>query len=119
MGNSKNIRKVITGALEKKRADKIIGSSLEASIDIYVSSKIFSKVQNIDFAEIAITSSASIIESSDFTLGFAVDEVKDVSIDVKKASGNKCARCWKILEEVTSSEEICYRCKDAIGSIKD
>ena len=65
----KNIRKVITGALEKKRADKIIGSSLEASIDIYVSSEILSKIQNIDFAEIAITSSASIIESSDFTVG--------------------------------------------------
>ena len=58
----KNIRKVITGALEKKREDKLIGSSLEASIDIYVSPKIFLKLQNIDFAEIAITSSATVIE---------------------------------------------------------
>ena len=115
----KDIRKVITGALEKKREDKIIGSSLEASINIYVSSKIFSKLQNIDFAEIAITSSASIIESSDFTLGFSTDEVDSVSVDIKKSSGSKCNRCWKILEEVTSSNDICHRCKDAIGSSKD
>ena len=32
----KQVRRVITGALEKKRADKIIGSSLEAHIDIYL-----------------------------------------------------------------------------------
>jgi isoleucyl-tRNA synthetase len=115
----KNIRKVITGALEKKRADKIIGSGLEASIDIYVSSNNFAKIQNIDFAEIAITSSASIIESSDFSLGFTIDEIEGISIDIKKASGSKCNRCWKILEEVTSSNEICHRCKDAIGSIKN
>ena len=69
----KDIRRVITGALELKRAEKIIGSSLEASIDIYISSMMYSKLQNIDFAEIAITSSATIIESSSFTLGFSID----------------------------------------------
>ena len=36
----KNVRKVITGALEKKRAEKIIGSSLEAHIKVYVSDEI-------------------------------------------------------------------------------
>ena len=39
----KQIRKVITGALEKKRADKIIGSSLEAHIDVYLEKSILEK----------------------------------------------------------------------------
>ena len=33
----KDVRKVITGALEVKRAEKLIRSSLEASINIYLS----------------------------------------------------------------------------------
>ena len=100
--------------MEKKRADKIIGSSLEASIDIYVSSKNFAKIQNIDFAEIAITSSASIIESSDFSSGFTIDEIEGISIDIKKASGSKCNRCWKVLNEVSSIYNVCNRCVDFV-----
>ena len=115
----KQVRKVITGAIEIKRANKIIRSSLEASVFIYASSEIISNLKKIDLAEIAITSSASIIESSDFTVGFSIDEVDSVSIDIKKASGSKCNRCWKIVEEVTNSNEICHRCKDVISSIKD
>ena len=60
----KNIRKVITGAIEKKRADKIIGSSLEAHIKIYVNEDIKNKIEDISFDEIAITSSFEIIENS-------------------------------------------------------
>ena len=114
-----DFRSNVLTTVEKHRANKIIGSSLEASIDIYISSEILSKLQNIDFAEIAITSSASINESLDFTVGFSIDEVDSVSIDIKKASGRKCNRCWKIVEEVTNSNEICHRCKDVISSIKD
>ena len=36
----KDVRKVITGALEVKRADKTIGSSLESHVDIYLSKEI-------------------------------------------------------------------------------
>ncbi|HIA60510.1 MAG TPA: isoleucine--tRNA ligase, partial [Pelagibacterales bacterium] len=53
----KNVRKVITGALEKKRAEKIIGSSLEAHIKVYVSDEIKKIIAKIHLDEIAITSS--------------------------------------------------------------
>ena len=43
----KNIRKVITGALEKKRADKIIGSSLEAHITVYLSDKLKKDISDV------------------------------------------------------------------------
>ena len=42
----KQIRKVITGALEIKRAEKLIGSSLEAHVDIYVESETLEKIKN-------------------------------------------------------------------------
>ena len=110
----KEVRKVITGALEIKRADKIIRSSLEASIDVYLESKIFLKLRDLNIKEIAITSSANIIESENHKDGFSIDEIVGVSIEVKKASGNKCARCWQVLDEVKNIGEICLRCKDAV-----
>ena len=62
MGNLiKEVRKVITGALEMKRSEKLIRSSLEASINIYVSPKIYSNLKDIDLAEISITSNANLI----------------------------------------------------------
>ena len=60
----KNIRKVITGALEKKRADKIIGSSLEANIKVYLSDKLKKDISNVHLNEIAITSSFEVLSLS-------------------------------------------------------
>ena len=53
----KNIRKVATGAIEKIREEKIIRSSLESHLDIYISKESFDKVNEVMFDEIAITSS--------------------------------------------------------------
>ena len=111
----KNVRKVITGALEIKRADKIIKSSLEAMVNVSVSSEIISNLNDIDLAEIAITSNVNIIEyQKPKSELFSIDEIKDVFVEVKKASGNKCARCWRVLDEVKNVGEICLRCKDVV-----
>ena len=109
----KDIRKVITGALEVKRADKTIGSSLESHVDIYLSKEINSIIENIDMAEIAITSSATIMAGDNQSSGFSLDDIKDVVVDVKKAKGTKCKRCWKFDSEINSSG-ICKRCSVVI-----
>ena len=109
----KDIRKVVTGALEIKRADKTIRSSLESHIDIYLSKKIKSKIENIDLAEIAITSSASLLDNNNSLSGFSINEIKDVVVDVRKAEGYKCERCWKFDTSV-NSKDICNRCLEVI-----
>ena len=58
----KQIRKVITGSLEKKRSEKLIGSSLEAHIDIFLEKSILEKVKNYSMDEISITSSFTFYE---------------------------------------------------------
>ncbi len=110
---AKQVRRVITGALEKKRTEKIIGSSLEAHIDVYLKQDIINKLKKIDFKEIAITSSASIIPIAENQKGFNLEDVKDVYVEVCKTSGNKCKRCWKYNEELINNE-ICSRCNEAI-----
>ena len=70
---------------------------------------------HIKLSEIAITSNVNIIETQDHHSNlFFIDEIKDIFVEVKKASGNKCARCWRILEEVKNIGEICLRCDDVI-----
>ena len=109
----KKIRRVVTGALEKKRADKIIGSSLEAHIDIYLEDSVLQKIKEIDFEEIAITSSFNLYSISKDVKGFALEDVNNVIVAVSKTKGNKCQRCWKYSETLVS-DEICNRCHKTI-----
>ena len=85
-----NVRDEVNYSIEKKREEKIIGSSLEASIKIFVGKKLFDFVKNYDFSEICITSSAEVI------LDDKINE--NVVIETIKAKGIKCHVCWKISE---------------------
>ena len=110
----KNIRKVITGAIEKQRAEKIIGSSLEAHINIYVKEDIKNQIENISFDEIAITSSFEIFTLNNDISYFSIEEIEGVEVQVIKVEGHKCNRCWKFKKELINND-ICQRCEDAIN----
>jgi isoleucyl-tRNA synthetase len=93
------IKQEVNIAIEEKRTNKEIGSSLEADILINVSEKKFNLLEGLDLEEYFITSKATKIKD-------AKDELK---IIVKKANGKKCPRCWKILENK------CLRCEKVIS----
>ena len=109
----KNVRKVVTGAIEKKRADKIIGSSLEAHITIYVAENIKEVIRDISFDEIAITSSFEILTLKNKASYFFLEEIEGIEVLVTKVEGIKCNRCWKYKEKLIDND-ICGRCDDAI-----
>ncbi len=109
----KNIRKVITGAIEKKRAEKLIGSSLEANVIIYVKEDLKKKIEEINFDEIAITSSFQLLDYKNKKDYFALEEINDVAVTVEKTDGQKCERCWKYTD-ILQDKQICQRCDEAI-----
>ena len=109
----KNIRKVITGAIEKKRAEKLIGSSLEANVIIYVKEDLKKKIEEINFDEIAITSSFQLVDYKNKKDYFALEEIDDVAVTVEKTDGQKCERCWKYTD-ILQDKQICQRCEEAI-----
>ena len=84
----KKIRDNCNISIEEKRAEKIIGSSLEAKIEVKLKSKLYEIAKNIDFAELCITSEAQISEDQKIS--------KDISVVTFKAEGEKCPVCWKI-----------------------
>src|SRR6476660_7764734 len=99
----RNVRRVVTGAIEIERAGKRIGSSLGAAPIVYVSDPdLFGALADIDLAEVAITSAATLVEGDGPHEAFRLDDVKGVSVEVRLAQGKKCARSWKILPSVGS-----------------
>ena len=102
----RNVRRVVTGALEVERAAKRIGSSLEASPLVYVSDKkIFETLFDIDLAEVSITSNAMASNDHAPARAYRLNEVPGVAVVVEKAVGTKCARSWKILPTVGDDAE--------------
>jgi isoleucyl-tRNA synthetase len=102
----RDIRRVVTGALEVERAAKRIGSSLEASPLVYVSDKaIFSTLFDVDLAEVCITSNYEVRDGEPPADAFRLDGVPGVAVEVERAVGTKCARSWKILPSVGEDPE--------------
>jgi isoleucyl-tRNA synthetase len=93
----RNVRRVVTGALELERAAKRIGSSLEAAPIIYVAdSDLFGVAVGADLAELCITSAATLVEGEGPAAAFRLDDVRGVAVEPRRAEGRKCARSWKI-----------------------
>ena len=116
----RKLRSVVTGALEIERAAKRIGSSLEAHPTVYATAEYVAAMAGVDLAEIAITSGATLIEGEAPEGAFAVDDVAGVGVVPGMAEGEKCARCWKVLDDVGSDSghpEICGRCAEAVAGM--
>jgi len=106
----KVVRNVANAAIEVKRSSKEIGSSLEADIEVYLGSQYFKLVKDINLSEFFITSHAkakSMVISDKF---FKIEGIDDIAVSVKKAEGEKCSRCWKILGNP------CKRCGSVLKS---
>ena len=100
------VRRVVTGALERARAAKEIGSSLEASPMVYVPDKaLFAMLFDVDLAEICITSNAMVTNEDAPAGAFTLPDVPGVAVVVEKAVGTKCARSWKILPTVGEDKD--------------
>jgi len=115
------LRRVVTGALEIARRDKLIGASLEAAPVLYVAQASDAALfEGVDLAEIAITSSAQVERGEGPADAFRLADVPDAAAVFEPAQGNKCARCWMVLREVGTvpgHEDLCRRCADAVETL--
>jgi isoleucyl-tRNA synthetase len=93
----RNVRRVVTGALELERAKKAIGSSLEAHPIVHIADpELFAAVVDADLAELCITSGAALVEGEGPPEAFRLADVAGVAVVPQRAEGRKCARSWKI-----------------------
>ncbi len=114
----RDVRRVITGALEVERAAKTIGSSLQGTVAVYVSPELATALKGVDVAELSITSGATIITAQTPAHAFILEDVDHVGVIVNPADGEKCQRCWRVLPEVARNEKgICFRCDEVVSAI--
>jgi isoleucyl-tRNA synthetase len=100
------VRGVVTGALEIERAQKRIGSSLEAHPIVHVSNEeLFEAVADVDLAEVCITSAATLVKGEGPVDAFRLADVAGVAVVPNLAEGKKCARSWKILTTIGADPE--------------
>ena len=113
----RDLRRVVTGALEIERAEKRIGSSLQAAPKVYAPADYISAMQGVDLSELAITSAGELIEGAVPGGAFTLEDVEGVGVVPDTAHGEKCDRCWKVLPDVGKDAEhptLCPRCADAV-----
>ncbi len=105
----RRVRRVVTGALEIERANKRIGSSLEAAPVVHIADPALLRLiagelagehGETGLAEIAITSELTVAAGEGPADAFRLDDVPGVAVEFRPARGTKCARSWKILPSV-------------------
>jgi isoleucyl-tRNA synthetase len=112
------LRRVVTGALELERAEKRLGSSLQAAPTVHAAPEYIAAMRGLDLGDICITSGGHLVSSPAPGGAFSLPEVGGVAVVPGLAHGNKCARCWQVLEEVGKSAKhplICRRCESAVA----
>jgi isoleucyl-tRNA synthetase len=88
----RELRTLVTEAIEPLRRDKILGSSLQAEVQLPETAL------SPDLAELFITAQVT----------------KGDRLTVTKTSFEKCGRCWRYLPEVTHDGALCDRCKAVV-----
>ncbi len=116
------LRSEVTKALEDARKVKLIGHPLDAALEIKLPDTTFrNMLQTLDqeLSDIFIVSSAVLVDSLE-PGAFQGKEILGLEIAVKKATGEKCERCWRfsnVIGQDSSHPTACDRCTAALQKI--
>ncbi len=115
----RDLRRVVTGALEVERGAKRLGSSLQAAVEVFAPERLVAIVRGIDLAELCIASAATVRADPIPDDAFTLPDVADIGARISPAPGERCERCWRVLPEVgqvPGHADLCHRCAEIVGS---
>lgn len=105
------VREEVSKSLEALRKEKVIGSSLDAQVRLSASGPVFEVLKNHkNLRELFIVSKVELTESA--------SGAADVKVEVAKAEGEKCIRCWHYSVELSKAEKftgLCPKCVEALS----
>jgi len=102
------VRDDVKKVLESARAEKVIGSSLEAAVVLHCSEEVYSFLNSIpmdELADLLIVSQVDLAKDNEGAKGL----VDGLGVSVQRAAGNKCLRCWKY-DPAVGDDGLCPRC---------
>ncbi len=107
------VRDEVNAALEEQRKKKVIGNSLSAKVRLTAQGAIGTLLERYRH------SLPMLFIVSDVALDVGAEDAADsVRVDVERAGGVKCERCWRYVEAVMTEPDragICDRCVDALA----
>ncbi len=119
----RELRRVVTGAIELERAQKRIGSSLQAAVEIFATPDMgHAACTGSICPKLCITSAAALEHRRRRRRMLSpCGDVPGVGVRVTLAPGEKCERCWRVLPEVGAHEahaDLCDRCAEAVETLR-
>jgi isoleucyl-tRNA synthetase len=103
----------VLSVLERARAAKQIGQSLEADVTLHGN-----VATRIDLAHLFIVSHVDIAPANDAIAdSVEIEGWGRVGISMSLARGKKCGRCWQSREEVAEEGDLCARCQDVVDNL--
>jgi len=107
------VRDDVKKVLEQARADKTIGSSLEAAVTLYCNDEMYDFLNAIpmdELADLMIVSHVDLVKGEGGVRGLT----EGLGMSVAHAAGNKCLRCWKF-DTAVGEDGLCPRCAKVLG----
>ena len=107
------VRDDVKKVLEQARADKTIGSSLEAAVTLYCSDEMYDFLNAIpmdELADLMIVSHVDLVKGEGGVKGLT----EGLGMSVAHAAGNKGLRCWKF-DTAVGEDGLCPRCAKVLG----
>jgi isoleucyl-tRNA synthetase len=116
----RDLRRTVTGALEVARAEKKIGSSLQAAPVVFVEGPSPASLLSGEAWNELFIVSGHRFEAAPAPAGaFALPDAPGIAVSVELAGGAKCERCWKVLPDVgthAAHPALCGRCAEVVGA---
>lgn len=109
------VRGEVNRILEEKRNEKVLGSALEAEVNIYADGDFYTKLAQLEdeLRFVLITSQAQVLPLEQAPLDISPSNLKEVKIQIVASKHKKCIRCWSYLADVGKDPKhpnLCARC---------
>jgi len=118
-----SLRDAVNGELEKLRQDKVVGTSLEASVTLTANGELANLLDRYreELSTLFITSEVKVTRgaASDDNGTTFHDPLGNAGVAVSRIEADKCPRCWRwvcpVHENPNDETDVCDRCLDALS----
>lgn len=105
------VRDRVLAALEEARQGGKIGKPMESKVTLSAPSELYAFLKQYE----ALLPSVFIVSQVELK-----EAGEELSVEIGQPAGQKCARCWLVLESVGKHEDhpdLCDRCREAVGTL--
>jgi len=115
-----NVRDAVNKEIERQRAQKRIGSALNAEVTLYVDADLQTALEKLgdELRFVLITSTATVLPIAERSEEAVATELDGLWVVVKASQQEKCVRCWHHRSDVGQDKdhpELCGRCVENVA----